>query len=117
MAKTATDLLNELSEKDPVPGAIVASLRAQVAKSATPVAAQTVAKLLIDRGHLTAAQAQKLLGQPISAAATSGSAKNAGHTATKSGAKSGIATASKPPAAKALAEPAKSAAATQTIAG
>ena len=99
MAKTATDLLNELANKDLVPGEVVASLRAQVAKAARPVPPQQITKLLVEKGHLTAAQAQKLLG----AAPASASPKAATATATK-------------PAPKAAPQPAPAAAATQPIA-
>lgn len=80
MAKTATDLLDELAQKDLVPTAVVASLRSQVAKAARPVPAQQITKLLVEKGHLTPAQAQKLLGGPAPAAA---GAKAATATATK----------------------------------
>jgi outer membrane protein assembly factor BamB/TolA-binding protein len=62
MAKTADEFLNDLAERDLVPAEIVASLRRQVASSAKPVAAATLAKLLTDKGQLTAAQAQRILG-------------------------------------------------------
>jgi len=99
MAKTATDLLNELASKDLVPGEVVASLRAQVAKAAKPVPPQQITRLLVEKGHLTAAQAQKLLGTAPAAA----SPKAATATATK-------------PAPKAAPKPATAAAATQSIA-
>lgn len=91
MSQTATDLLNDLAQKDLVPGEIVASLRAQVAKAVKPVPPQTITKLLVEKGHLTAAQAQKLLGSGASSTAI-GVAKSAVATAGKSS----IATAAKP---------------------
>src|SRR5687768_2771527 len=62
MAKSADEFLNDLAARELVPAEIVASLRRQAAKSAQPVPAAAIAKLLTDKGHLTAAQAQQLLG-------------------------------------------------------
>jgi hypothetical protein len=71
MPKTATEFLNDLEKRGLVPTGVIASLKGQVAKSATAVSPATVAKLLIDKGHLTAAQAQQLLGAtPVAAAPT-----------------------------------------------
>src|SRR5262245_47131895 len=68
MAKTAEQFLNDLAQANLVPGEILESLRRQVAKAAKPVAPQTLAKLLIDKGHLTAKQGQQLLGAAPAAA-------------------------------------------------
>jgi outer membrane protein assembly factor BamB len=69
MAKTADEFLNDLATRDLAPAEIIDSLRRQVAKSPTPVAAASIAKLLTDKGHLTASQVQKLLGTSVPAAA------------------------------------------------
>jgi hypothetical protein len=59
---TAEEFLSDLARQNLVPGEIIESLRRQVAKSAKPVAPQTLVKLLVDKGHLTAIQGQKMLG-------------------------------------------------------
>ena len=59
---TAEVFLSELARQNLVPGEIIESLQRQVAKAAKPVAPQTLAKLLIEKGHLTAAQSQRVLG-------------------------------------------------------
>jgi hypothetical protein len=82
MSKNATELLNELQKKGLVPDEIIASLRTQVAKSSKPVAPQTITKLLVEKGHLTPPQAQKLLGAPATASKAAVTA-----TATKQAAK------------------------------
>jgi len=67
---TAEEFLSDLARQNLVPAEIIESLRRQVAKSAKPVAPQTLAKLLVDKGHLTAVQSQRLLGAaPAPAAA------------------------------------------------
>jgi hypothetical protein len=78
MSKNATELLNELETKGLVPGGVIASLRTQVAKAAKPVAPQTITRLLVEKGHLTPPQAQKLLGAPATVARAAATA-----TATK----------------------------------
>ncbi len=65
MPKTAADLLSELDQRELVPPQIVASLRRQVAGAARPVSAVSIARLLVEKGHLTAVQAEKLLGVPL----------------------------------------------------
>jgi outer membrane protein assembly factor BamB len=68
---TAEVFLSELARQNLVPGEIIESLRRQVAKAAKPVAPQTLAKLLVEKGHLTAAQGQRILGAaPAPAPAT-----------------------------------------------
>ena len=84
MASSANELLNELEKKGLVPGGVIASLRTQVAKAGKPVAPQTITKLLVEKGHLTPPQAQKLLGASAGAAQ---SATNATATAIKQTAK------------------------------
>lgn len=66
---TAEEFLSEAARQNLVPGEVLESLRRQVAKSAKPVAPQTLAKLLVDKGHLTAVQSQRLLGTVPAAAA------------------------------------------------
>lgn len=59
---TAEQFLSDLARQNLVPAEVVESLQRQVAKAAKPVAPQTLAKLLVEKGHLTAVQGQKLLG-------------------------------------------------------
>jgi outer membrane protein assembly factor BamB len=66
---TAEVFLSELARQNLVPGEIIESLRRQVAKAAKPVAPQTLAKLLVEKGHLTAAQGQRILGTSAAAPA------------------------------------------------
>jgi outer membrane protein assembly factor BamB len=65
MAKTAADFLSDLAERELVPERILSSLRRQVAAATRPVSAATVAKLLVEKGHLTTVQAERLLGTPL----------------------------------------------------
>ncbi len=58
---SAEEFLAVLEQKDLLPAKILESLRGQVAKSAGPIAASAVAKLLIQKGLLTPALAQRLL--------------------------------------------------------
>ena len=74
---TAEVFLSELARQNLVPGEIIESLRRQVAKAAKPVAPQTLAKLLVDKGHLTAVQSQRILGTPAAATAAPAAAKPA----------------------------------------
>src|SRR5438045_2298839 len=48
---------------------VLDNLRRQVAESKKPVAPQTLAKLLVDTGQLTAFQAKKLVGEEVAAPA------------------------------------------------
>ncbi|HUE69465.1 MAG TPA: hypothetical protein VMP01_01140, partial [Pirellulaceae bacterium] len=68
MAKTAIEFLSELTQRELVPPNIVASLRRQVGDSIKPVSAAAIARLLVEKGHLTAVQAEKLLGAPLAPA-------------------------------------------------
>jgi len=54
---SAEQFLDTLQEKDLIPVPLIESLRKQVAAAGKPVSAQSVAKLLIDKGHLTPALA------------------------------------------------------------
>src|SRR5258706_12495048 len=65
MAKTGQEFLDHLTAGGLVPPEVIENLRRQVAKAAKPVAAGTVARLLVDRGHLTAAQGERLIGGPL----------------------------------------------------
>lgn len=58
---TAEQFLQRLEQDRLVKADVLASLRGQVQKSAKPVAAATIAKLLVDKGILTAQQSQSLL--------------------------------------------------------
>src|SRR5262245_59230542 len=69
MAKSAADFLNELTERELVPINILASLKRQVTAATKPVSAATIARLLVEKGHLTAVQAERLLGTPLRSAA------------------------------------------------
>ena len=59
---SAEAFLDVLQKKDILPGSTLAALRKQVAESKTRISARQVAKLLVDKGLLTAAMAQHLLG-------------------------------------------------------
>src|SRR5687767_3160461 len=72
---TAEQFLQRLEQDRLVKADVLASLRGQVQKSAKPVAAATIAKLLVDKGVLTAAQSQTLLAATTPAAAVSAPAK------------------------------------------
>ena len=61
---TAEDFLNKLEQRGFVPAEVVATLRQQVQKSIKIVSADAVAKLLVDKGKLTASQAAELLKPP-----------------------------------------------------
>ena len=65
---TAEAFLDVLEKKDLVPKTALAALRKQVAESKGRVSARQVAKLLIDKGVLTAGMAQRLLAAPGSQA-------------------------------------------------
>lgn len=60
---TAEDLLAKLEKGELVAPEIIASLRRQIANAKEPIAPAAVAKLLVDKGHLTAGQAARLLEQ------------------------------------------------------
>lgn len=68
MPKTAAEFLNDLDERGLAPPGVIASLKGQVAKAASPVAPAAIAKLLVEKGHLTQAQAQQLLAATPAAA-------------------------------------------------
>jgi outer membrane protein assembly factor BamB len=53
--------LDLLAEKELLSPRAVASLRAQIAQAAKPTTAESVAKRLVKHGHITAAQAKRLL--------------------------------------------------------
>ncbi|MEN6459078.1 MAG: PQQ-binding-like beta-propeller repeat protein [Thermoguttaceae bacterium] len=53
--------LRLLEEREILSASAVANLRAQVARSPTPVSAESIAKRLVKHGHLTLAQAKRLL--------------------------------------------------------
>jgi outer membrane protein assembly factor BamB len=58
---SAEEFLAVLEQKDLLPAKVLESLKGQVRKSAKPIAAAAVAKLLIEKGLLTPALAQRLL--------------------------------------------------------
>ncbi len=68
MTKTAAEFLSELAQRDLAPANVVASLRRQVGEATKPVSALAIARLLVEKGHLTAVQAERLLGAPLTAA-------------------------------------------------
>ncbi len=57
----AEDLLAKLEKQELIAPEVIASLRRQIAAATEPIAPATVAKLLVDKKHLTAGQAQRLL--------------------------------------------------------
>ena len=65
MAKTATEFLHKLAQRELVPPKIVDSLRRQVADKTKPISPATIARLLVEKGHLTVLQAEGLLGGPL----------------------------------------------------
>jgi hypothetical protein len=60
---TAEDLLAKLEKGELVSPEVIASLRRQIAAAPEPIPAAAVANLLVDKKHLTAGQAQRLLEQ------------------------------------------------------
>jgi outer membrane protein assembly factor BamB len=58
---TADEFLHVLQEKDLVSDKLLATLRKQIADAKTPISANKIAKLLIDKGFLTPLVAQRLL--------------------------------------------------------
>lgn len=60
---TAVEFLDKLEQQGLLDESLVSKLRHQVAGARKPVSAQKMAKLLIDKGHLTAFQAKKLIGE------------------------------------------------------
>lgn len=73
MAKTAQELLDQLASSGLVPPEVVESLRRQVAKATKPTAPGTIARLLVDHGHLTETQGERLAGGPLPASKKSAS--------------------------------------------
>ncbi|WP_425613759.1 PQQ-binding-like beta-propeller repeat protein [Anatilimnocola sp. NA78] len=71
---TSEELLQKLEQGDLAPAEVVASLRRQLAAAKQPIAPSAITKLLVDKGHLTAGQAQRLLD---AGGATNGAAKAA----------------------------------------
>ena len=61
---TADDLLAKLEKGELVAPEVIASLRRQVTAAKEPIAPAVIAKLLVDKGHLTAGQAARLVEQP-----------------------------------------------------
>jgi len=64
---SAEQFIAILEQKDLLPAAVVAQLRAQIERSDKPIPAETVAKRLIDKGYLTVAIAKRLLAETPSA--------------------------------------------------
>lgn len=60
---SAEQFLAILEQKDLLPADVLTRLRAQIAQSDKPIAAEMVAKRLIERGYLTPAIAKRLLGE------------------------------------------------------
>jgi outer membrane protein assembly factor BamB len=73
MAKTAQEFLDLLVGQHLVPPEVLESLRKQVAKAARPVSPGTLARLLVDHGHLTEAQGERLAGMSLPASKKSAS--------------------------------------------
>lgn len=71
--------LDILAQRDLLSDKLLASLRQQVAKSPKPIRPETLAKRLIDAGHLTPALAKRLLAaMPQTEAEANGAAQRAG---------------------------------------
>ena len=60
---SASRLLQLLEQSGMLEKSLIAELRKQVAESKYKVSAESVAKILVDKGHLTKFQATKLVGQ------------------------------------------------------
>ena len=73
MAKTAQEFLDHLASNDLTPPEVVESLRRQVAKATKPVSPGTLARLLVDNGHLTESQGERLAGTALPASKKSAS--------------------------------------------
>jgi hypothetical protein len=58
---TADELLAKLEKGDLVSPEIIATLRKQVAAAKEPIAPAAITKLLVEKGHLTAGQAARLV--------------------------------------------------------
>ena len=58
---TADELLAKLEKGDLVSPEIIATLRKQVAAAKEPIAPTAITKLLVEKGHLTAGQAARLV--------------------------------------------------------
>lgn len=73
MAKTAQAFLDHLASNDLVPPEVVESLRRQVAKATKPVSPAILARLLVDKGHLTEKQGERLAESALPASKQSSS--------------------------------------------
>ena len=73
MAKTAQEFLDHLASNDLIPPEVLDSLRRQVAKATKPVQPGTLARLLVDHGHLTETQGERLVGAALPASKKSAS--------------------------------------------
>ncbi len=60
-------LLNKLEELNLLDATVIADLRRQLDQASRPIPAETLAKLLVDNGHLTKYQAEKLLAEVTAA--------------------------------------------------
>jgi len=60
---TSQQLLDLIDQRRLVPSAVVAKLRSQLADPARRASPKALAKLLVDKGHLTASQAKQLLNE------------------------------------------------------
>lgn len=100
---TPEELLTKLEQADMVAPEVVASLRKQVAAAKDPIAVTAITALLVEKKHLTAGQAQRLLG---SAAGTSSIIQKA--AASSAVAKSAAAVKPKAPASAPVAPPSSS---------
>ena len=73
MAKTAQEFLDHLANSGLIPPEVLENLRRQVAKATKPVQPGTLARLLVDHGHLTETQGERLAGGPLPASRKSAS--------------------------------------------
>ena len=73
---SAVAFLDILEQQGLLEEKVIKSLREQVAAAAQPIPAERIAKALIDKGHLTKFQAQKLLAEVPSTPGKSKSAKS-----------------------------------------
>ena len=73
MAKTAQEFLDHLASNNLIPPEVLESLRRQVAKATKPVQPGTLARLLVDHGHLTETQGERLAGAALPASKKSAS--------------------------------------------
>jgi outer membrane protein assembly factor BamB len=77
MPLSAEQYLNRLEQQGLLEASVIARLRRQVADAKKPILPETISKLLVDKGQLTAFQAKKLLEEPAGASSPPPAARRA----------------------------------------